>query len=170
MRRSRDGPDAVYTHTCVLATHTTPHPTRRWHLITLFFTRCVRSIIITAHETRGPLQAAGGHPAAPGSAAEVSGRAAPKHPAPPQGVFVLSDNNFRWLSRLPPAPPAGSDPPTPEAASQRAAAAAAASNQLHLACGLLAGALSQLGVACVVEADARACPAVAFTVRIATTA
>ncbi|KAG1680740.1 hypothetical protein FOA52_008072 [Chlamydomonas sp. UWO 241] len=83
-----------------------------------------------------------------------------------RGVFVLSDSNFRWLSRLPPAPPVGSDPPTPEAAAQRAAAAAVASNQLHLACGVLAGALSQLGVACVVEADAHACPAAAFTVRI----
>jgi len=65
-----------------------------------------------------------------------------------QGVYVLTDTRFRWLSRLAGAP-AG---PEAEAVVQRT---------LHLPCGLLRGALQALGVQATVTAEPGVLPACA---------
>ena len=67
----------------------------------------------------------------------------PRH----QGVYVLTDTRFRWLSRF-----AGASGP---------AGAEAVACQLHLPCGLLAGALHGLGVPAVVTAEHGVPPACA---------
>jgi hypothetical protein len=64
-----------------------------------------------------------------------------------QGVYVLTDNRFRWLSRF-----AGASGPE---------GAAAAARALHLPCGILCGALAGLGVPAVVTAEPGAAPACA---------
>jgi hypothetical protein len=71
-----------------------------------------------------------------------------------QGVYVLTDTRFRWLSRF-----AGASGPGASEVVARA---------LHVPCGILAGALAGLGVAAVVTAEPGAPPACAFTVRIKT--
>lgn len=53
--------------------------------------------------------------------------------APNQGVFVLSDSNFRWLQRLPTMVSAGQVPEQEEAIRQQALL------HLHLPCGIIAG-------------------------------
>lgn len=55
-----------------------------------------------------------------------------------RGVYVLQDNRFRWLSRVPQSPP-----PAPEAIAR----------QLYFPCGLLRGALAALSVTCTVSAE-----------------
>ena len=60
---------------------------------------------------------------------------------------MLTDNRFRWLSRL-----AGASGP---------GAADAVACQLHMPCGVLAGALAGLGVPAVVTAESTAPPACA---------
>ena len=93
---------------------------------------------------------------------------------------MLQDNNFRPLQYLAlPLPgaalgahggaaaAAAAAPPDAEAEQQRRRArgeATARAAQLHLwfPCGVVRGALAQLGVECTVEADARALPACAF--------
>ncbi|GAX76585.1 hypothetical protein CEUSTIGMA_g4031.t1 [Chlamydomonas eustigma] len=78
-----------------------------------------------------------------------------------KGVYVLTDNNFRWLSRSPPISSAGGDP------SQEEALREVALQHLHLPCGILRGAMIQLGVPCTVEADHKLSPpACAFTIRL----
>ena len=73
-------------------------------------------------------------------------------PLPAQGVYVLQDNGFRWLQRLAPAGPAGSDPSKDEAVKRLAA------SYLHMPCGIIRGALSRLGLPCTVEADPKGMP------------
>jgi len=63
----------------------------------------------------------------------------------------------------------GSSPmgaPPPGLAAQAALRAAAAAH-LHLPCGLIRGALTQLGVPCSVEAEPKGLPACAFIVKVA---
>jgi hypothetical protein len=62
-------------------------------------------------------------------------------------VYVLTDARFRWLSRF-----AG-------AAAGGGAASDVLQRQLHLPCGVLAGALAGLGVPAVVTAEAGVPPA-----------
>ena len=57
-----------------------------------------------------------------------------------QGVYVLTDSRFRWLSRLAGAPPG----PELDAVVLRS---------LHLPCGIVRGALTGLGVPAVVTAE-----------------
>jgi hypothetical protein len=67
-----------------------------------------------------------------------------------KGVFVLSDFRFRWLERY------SSD----DAQSKQAAA-----RLLHFPCGLLRGALANLGIAAIVTADFAQLPGVQFNIR-----
>ena len=67
-----------------------------------------------------------------------------------RGVYVLTDNRFRWLHRFAGAPPGG------------AGVAEAIARQLHLPCGVLCGALAGLGVQAVVTAEAGVAPACAW--------
>ncbi|MEW5311084.1 MAG: hypothetical protein WDW38_002827 [Sanguina aurantia] len=82
-----------------------------------------------------------------------------------RGVYVLLDSNFRWLSRLAP-PPSAAPALTPQDPSREAAIRAAAQAHLLLPCGIIRGALTHLGLACTVEADSKALPACAFTIKI----
>ena len=70
-----------------------------------------------------------------------------------RGVYVLTDNRFRWLQRLAGVPSS----PELEAVVQRS---------LHFPCGLLRGALAALGVVAVVTAEPGALPACSFTLRV----
>lgn len=77
-----------------------------------------------------------------------------------RGIYMLQDNNFRWLLRVAPAgpPPSGSSP------SEHLAAAA--QPYLELPCGIIRGALTHLGLNCTVEGDARSLPSCSFTIKI----
>jgi len=77
-----------------------------------------------------------------------------------RGVYVLQDNNFKWLQRLAPAAPV-QDPAREEALKKLAI------SHLHLPCGIIRGALCHLGVVCTVEAEPKALPACAFTIKLA---
>uniref|UniRef100_A0A383WPL0 Trafficking protein particle complex subunit 6B n=1 Tax=Tetradesmus obliquus TaxID=3088 RepID=A0A383WPL0_TETOB len=103
-----------------------------------------------------------------------------------RGIYMLQDNNFRWLLRVAPAaaPTDGSSPSEQLAAAAapylelpcgiiRAAPtdgsspseqlAAAAAPYLELPCGIIRGALTHLGLNCTVEGDARSLPSSAPT-------
>lgn len=67
-----------------------------------------------------------------------------------KGVFVLSDFKFKWLERY------SSD----DIASKQAAA-----RMLHFPCGILRGALANLGIASIVNADFNTLPGVTFNIR-----
>jgi hypothetical protein len=66
-------------------------------------------------------------------------------------VFVLTDTKFKWLEKY---------------CSDDIASKQAATNMLHIPCGLLRGALANLGVTSVVTADFNNLPTVTFNVRI----
>ena len=67
-----------------------------------------------------------------------------------KGVFFLFDNSFRWLEKY-----ASNDEATREAAS----------NLLHLPCGIVRGALANLGMTVVVNADFINLPSVTFHIK-----
>jgi len=69
-----------------------------------------------------------------------------------RGVFVLTDSKFKWLEKY-----AGAD----DIASKQAAA-----RMLHFPCGILKGALANLGIAAIVNADFNVLPGVTFNIRI----
>eukprot|EP00775_Hariotina_reticulata_P007197 gene7197-7411_t len=69
-----------------------------------------------------------------------------------RGIYVLQDNNFRWLVRVTPAVT------LPDGTSRAEYLAAAAQPYLELPCGIIRGALTHLGINCTVEGDARAMP------------
>ncbi|KAJ4719563.1 trafficking protein particle complex subunit 6B [Melia azedarach] len=83
-----------------------------------------------------------------------------------RGTFVLQDNRFRWLSRI------SIDPSLESAESQDSStpaeskAAQASSMHLYFPCGIIRGALSNLGIPCAVSADISNLPACSFVVRI----
>lgn len=85
-----------------------------------------------------------------------------------RGVFVLADNNLRALSRMPPLPIASStSSSSPTDLGREESARAAANAHLYLPCGIIRGALLQLGISgCAVEADLKSLPACTFTIRI----
>ncbi|CAI0384346.1 unnamed protein product [Linum tenue] len=60
-----------------------------------------------------------------------------------RGTFVLQDNRFRWLARM----------------SAESKAAQAMSMYLYFPCGIIRGALSNLGIPCAVSADISNLPA-----------
>ncbi len=68
-----------------------------------------------------------------------------------KGMFVLSDTNFRWVSRY-----ASNDPATCEAAERL----------LHFPCGLLRGLLANLGYRTLVTVDFTELPACTFNIKI----
>ncbi|KAL9233267.1 hypothetical protein vseg_008288 [Gypsophila vaccaria] len=89
-----------------------------------------------------------------------------------RGTFVLQDNRFRWLSNISiePSPPEGSGL-SPDAAgtsedNKTAQATQAASMHLYFPCGIIRGALTNLGIPCAVSADISNLPACSFVVRI----
>lgn len=77
-----------------------------------------------------------------------------------RGIYVLQDNNFRWLARVAPTAAGLSGPAKQEHLAKSAAPL------LFLPCGILRGALTHLGLSCTVEGDARAWPGCAFTIKI----
>lgn len=77
-----------------------------------------------------------------------------------RGIYVLQDNNFRWLLRL---APAGT---LPDGSSRTEYLVTAAQPYLDLPCGLIRGALTHLGISCTVEGDARGLPSCSFTIKI----
>ena len=68
-----------------------------------------------------------------------------------KGVFVLSDFKFKWLERY--------------SLSDDMTSKQAAAKLLHFPCGILRGALANLGITAVVNADFNTLPAVTFNVR-----
>ncbi|KAG0590457.1 hypothetical protein M758_1G108700 [Ceratodon purpureus] len=84
-----------------------------------------------------------------------------------KGVFVLQDNRFRWLTRISvdALPTTGAQNESAVAANA-ARASQAAGQYLYFPCGLIRGALTNLGVPCAVSAEVTTLPACAFVVRI----
>lgn len=85
-----------------------------------------------------------------------------------RGTFVLQDNKFPWLARM------SVDPSTDNVSSvedysaptAESKAAQAMSMHLYFPCGIIRGALSNLGISCAVSADISSLPACSFVVRI----
>ncbi|KAK8532124.1 hypothetical protein V6N13_131467 [Hibiscus sabdariffa] len=81
-----------------------------------------------------------------------------------RGTFVLQDNRFRWLTTM-----SIEQPPengTSEELSIAADNKALQSMHLYFPCGIIRGALSNLGIPCAVSADISNLPACSFVVRI----
>ncbi|XP_050384131.1 uncharacterized protein LOC126800762 [Argentina anserina] len=85
-----------------------------------------------------------------------------------RGTFVLQDNKFRWLSRM------SADLSAENGNVSQENSEASAENKaqqipnmhLHFSCGVIKGALHNLGIACAVSADTSQLPACSFVVRI----
>ncbi|KAF9670026.1 hypothetical protein SADUNF_Sadunf13G0025700 [Salix dunnii] len=71
-----------------------------------------------------------------------------------RGTFVLQDNKFRWLSRISGDPSVDNGTQDPESK-----VAQAMSMYLYFPCGIIRGALSNLGIPCAVSADISSHPA-----------
>ncbi|XP_057541229.1 uncharacterized protein LOC130818959 [Amaranthus tricolor] len=85
-----------------------------------------------------------------------------------RGTFVLQDNRFRWLAHI-----SIDQSPDSSGVSQDASenlvenkAAQAASMHLYFPCGIIRGALTNLGIPCAVSADISSLPVCSFVVRI----
>ncbi|KAK3023625.1 hypothetical protein RJ639_043893 [Escallonia herrerae] len=80
-----------------------------------------------------------------------------------RGTFVLQDNQFRWLSHMSidPSPENSGSTQDPSAMAENKAAEAA-SMHLYFPCGIIRGALSNLGIPCAVSADISNLPACEF--------
>ena len=77
-----------------------------------------------------------------------------------QGTFVLQDNRFRWLTRVSLDPSAESTDATDnDSAPLGDTAAQTTSMLLYFPCGLIRGALTNLGISCSVSADMSNLPA-----------
>ncbi|CAN6270768.1 unnamed protein product, partial [Urochloa humidicola] len=86
-----------------------------------------------------------------------------------RGTFVLQDNRFRWLTRVSLDPSAESTDATDnDSAPLGDTAAQTTSMLLYFPCGLIRGALTNLGISCSVSADMSNLPACSFVVRIKT--
>ena len=70
-----------------------------------------------------------------------------------RGVFVLSDTKFKWLEKY------SSDDIESKQAAER---------MLHFPCGMIRGALANLGVLALVNADFNNLPACTFNIRVKT--
>ncbi|KAJ8760684.1 hypothetical protein K2173_017684 [Erythroxylum novogranatense] len=84
-----------------------------------------------------------------------------------RGTFVLQDNRFRWLARMSVDPPTenGGLPQDPSALAENEATQLM-SMYLYFPCGIIRGALSNLGISCAVSADISSLPACSFVIRI----
>ncbi|XP_008450727.1 uncharacterized protein LOC103492220 isoform X1 [Cucumis melo] len=80
-----------------------------------------------------------------------------------RGTFVLQDNRFRWLTRMSVDPQNESQDNSADGENK---AAQATSMHLYFPCGIIRGALSNLGIPCAVSADISNLPACSFVVRI----
>ncbi|KAG2695361.1 hypothetical protein I3843_07G010600 [Carya illinoinensis] len=85
-----------------------------------------------------------------------------------KGTFVLQDNRFRWLARMSidPSSEDGDLSQDNSAPVTENKAAQATSMHLYFPCGIIRGALSNLGIPCAVSADISSLPACSFVVRI----
>ncbi|KAI9084761.1 hypothetical protein K1719_033167 [Acacia pycnantha] len=84
-----------------------------------------------------------------------------------RGTFVLQDNKFRWLAHVSIDPSIdGSSNEDNSGSSAENKAAQAMSMHLYFPCGIIRGALSNLGITCAVSADISNLPACSFVVRI----
>ncbi|XP_077227456.1 uncharacterized protein LOC143860609 [Tasmannia lanceolata] len=87
-----------------------------------------------------------------------------------RGTFVLQDNQFRWLRRVSvdpsPADTESSQNAGPSATTADNKAAQATSMHLYFPCGIIRGALTNLGIPCAVSADISSLPACSFVIRI----
>ncbi|KAK8504558.1 hypothetical protein V6N13_015021 [Hibiscus sabdariffa] len=81
-----------------------------------------------------------------------------------RGTFVLQDNHFRWLTRMSieQSPESGASGEPSIMADEKAVE----SMHLYFPCGIIRGALSNLGIPCAVSADISNLPACSFVVRI----
>ena len=77
-----------------------------------------------------------------------------------QGTFVLQDNRFRWLAHLSvdPSVQASGNIQDPSAMAENKSAQATGMH-LYFPCGIIRGALSNLGIECAVSADISNLPA-----------
>ncbi|MCL7041553.1 hypothetical protein MKW94_007764 [Papaver nudicaule] len=86
-----------------------------------------------------------------------------------RGTFVLQDNRFRWLTRMSidpvPVIVKDSSQEAPVGATENKAEQATTMH-LYFPCGLIRGALSNLGIPCAVSADMSNLPACSFVIRI----
>lgn len=76
-----------------------------------------------------------------------------------QGTFVLQDNRFRWLSRISLDSSLEYTESQDPSASAENKAAQSTSMHLYFPCGIIRGALSNLGIPCAVSADISNLPA-----------
>ncbi|KAI4301863.1 hypothetical protein L6164_035101 [Bauhinia variegata] len=85
-----------------------------------------------------------------------------------RGTFVLQDNKFRWLARMSidPSLDNGGSVEDNSATTVERKGAQAMSMHLYFPCGIIRGALSNLGIPCAVSADISNLPACSFVVRI----
>ncbi|RWR86998.1 trafficking protein particle complex subunit 6B-like protein isoform X2 [Cinnamomum micranthum f. kanehirae] len=86
-----------------------------------------------------------------------------------RGTFVLQDNRFRWLTRMSVEPSSGNTDASQADSSTSAAdnkALPATSMHLYFPCGIIRGALTNLGIPCAVSADMSNLPACSFVIRI----
>lgn len=81
-----------------------------------------------------------------------------------QGTFVLQDNKFRWLARMSvdPSSDNGNSVEDSSAPTAENKAAQAMSMHLYFPCGIIRGALSNLGIPCAVSADISNLPACVY--------
>ncbi|KAG6520669.1 hypothetical protein ZIOFF_017729 [Zingiber officinale] len=68
------------------------------------------------------------------------------------GTFVLQDNKFRWFTRV------LIDPSSEDNEASQGSSSEATSMLLHFPCGIIRGALSNVGISCAVSADASNLP------------
>ncbi|URE34083.1 transport protein particle component, Bet3 [Musa troglodytarum] len=85
-----------------------------------------------------------------------------------RGTFVLQDNRFRWLTRvsIDPSLDISEASQDDSAVTPENKAAEATSMHLYFPCGIIRGALSNLGIPCAVSADISNLPACSFVVRV----
>ena len=77
-----------------------------------------------------------------------------------QGTFVLQDNRFRWLTRVSLDPyTENTDSTENDSAALGDTAAQTTTMLLYFPCGLIRGALTNLGISCSVSADMSNLPA-----------
>ncbi|XP_073000899.1 uncharacterized protein [Typha latifolia] len=85
-----------------------------------------------------------------------------------RGTFVLQDNNFQWLTFMPSNPTLEDMDASQHESSPTPDSKIAQTACLHLCfpCGIIQGALSNLGIRCAVSADISNLPACSFVLHI----
>ncbi|KAL3516191.1 hypothetical protein ACH5RR_023093 [Cinchona calisaya] len=84
-----------------------------------------------------------------------------------RGTFVLQDNKFHWLTRMSMDPSLETSGSIQDlAAMAENKAAQAIGMHLYFPCGIIRGALSNLGIPCAVSADITNVPACSFVIHI----